>query len=155
MHISTLLPFFLCALAAAHPDTYYSNFTQTCENITLVGTSSLVALCNANLTDQNQTPRPNRLDLNQCVGLEQNTGTLEFAVNGKFTTGCIDCYVMPINNTATTQTHNSSTAFTCACLPYQGYLGQDNHPLETTLNLDEGIGNFNGVLKCIGGFTGS
>ncbi|KAK4445079.1 hypothetical protein QBC34DRAFT_384664 [Podospora aff. communis PSN243] len=110
----------------------YKNFSMGCTNISLKS-SYMKAEC---LDYDGLQSRKNTLDLDLCVGIDASSLTLQWAMMGKMSGYCESCQ---LDSTA-------PPVLSCVC-QYT-----DSHsPVNSTLKLDDGIGNQNGTLYCHGG----
>ncbi|KAK0725053.1 hypothetical protein B0H67DRAFT_481684 [Lasiosphaeris hirsuta] len=110
------------------------DFSTTCTRIEL-SRFTLGAQCFATMTDHTFI---NHLDLNLCIGLDQTTAELQWSIYGKFSNYCAACTL-----------ETGLNRLTCICSSLSGRV----RGVTTTINLDEGIGNDNGVLTCMGGIA--
>ncbi|KAK4151047.1 CVNH domain-containing protein [Chaetomidium leptoderma] len=130
----------LLATAAAVPD---GNFSLTCTGVDLFHNFFLAATCYRPVEDGSKAQSQNELDLTMCIGLDQVSGHMQWEVYGKFSNYCTNCTVLaPMNQT---QQH----LLACFCSPLVG----SHVPVKSTINLDEGITNDLGTLKCAGGMA--
>ncbi|KAK4034141.1 CVNH domain-containing protein [Parachaetomium inaequale] len=132
---------FLATAAAANP---YANFSRSCTAVGLFHNFFLGATCCHPGDDGNDSQSENELDLTMCIGLNQVSGHMQWEVYGKFSNYCTNCTVFAPAGRAEHQ-------LTCSCKPLVGSRGA----VLSTLNLDEGIANDWGTLKCAGGMASS
>ncbi|KAK4241218.1 hypothetical protein C8A03DRAFT_30702 [Achaetomium macrosporum] len=125
----------------------YGNFSLTCTGVSLFHGFFLGATCatccnpNANNVED-ESENKNELDLTMCIGLNQTSGHMKWEVYGKFSNYCKNCTMSePIGE--------AKHLLTCSCEPLVGSHG----PVQSTLNLDDGISNDRGTLKCAGGMA--
>ncbi|GAB1317409.1 Cyanovirin-N [Madurella fahalii] len=133
------LPFWLGFVLAAAAVENYGNFSLTCSGVTLDNSVLTASCCGLGGADED-TPAQSRLDLALCIGLDQVSGRLQWEVYGKYPNYCKNCTIL---NVAGEPDHLLS----CSCIPLVGGRG----PIQSTLNLDEGISNEMGRLRCEGG----
>ncbi|KAK0665296.1 hypothetical protein QBC41DRAFT_15558 [Cercophora samala] len=123
-----LLAFTVPLVTAQDGFAKFQNFSQTCTNITLSEHwNDLSAACKP--IDPSRPVVQNEgspLELNLCIGWEEDHG-LEWSVYGKFGNECNNC---TLNTT-------SGVFLECDC---EGG--------RSSLDLDTGIGNVDGVLTC-------
>ncbi|KAK0611010.1 hypothetical protein B0T14DRAFT_500191 [Immersiella caudata] len=113
-------------------DEDYKNFSKTCKNIG-VDSSYVSAECLdiSGLHSKNQT-----LDLDMCVGIDYTSLDLTWAIYGKMSGYCGHCQL------DLDQPEGPILSCTCAW---------SGSKANSTLTLDDGIGNNNGTLSCNGG----
>ncbi|KAH8900948.1 Cyanovirin-N [Thozetella sp. PMI_491] len=121
-----------------------ANFTSSCTGITLdagrLGHNDFLnATCaSGDLTstsyEHRQPDHVSEIDLNLCVGIDQSSGNLAWSVYGKFSEYCKGCSLA------------RPAILSCTCAPIATGV-----KTSSTLNLNEGIGNVNGSLICLGG----
>ncbi|KAK3321939.1 Cyanovirin-N [Apodospora peruviana] len=121
----------LAALLPAMVAAAYSNFTATCTDVALDG-FSLSARCLDESRSDKKDPVNSSLDLNLCLGIDQEDAHLIWSVYGKFANYCSNCTVQ-----------GSPALLSCVCAPLSG-----GSSANTSLNLDARIGNKNGTLAC-------
>ncbi|KAK3320119.1 hypothetical protein B0T19DRAFT_281583 [Cercophora scortea] len=129
MQLSTISRWVAVIPALATAVAAYGNFSHTCQDIELVNTD-VRATC---LDEAASTLYTNELDLNLCVGLDQTTAQLKWELLGKFSLYCVNCALAWI----------PAPLLTCSCAPLTGGAAHN-----TTLDLDDGVGNSNGTLTC-------
>ncbi|KAL2019339.1 hypothetical protein VTK56DRAFT_9719 [Thermocarpiscus australiensis] len=143
MRLRTLSFWLASGLAVADAESHaHGNFSLSCHGIDLVSTVFLIASCRAPGQGTAETLWRNKLDLNLCIGLDQASGRLQWDIYGKFSNYCRNCTVAAARG-------DSDHLLTCSCIPLIGRQG----PIQSSLNLDEGIGNDKGVLECAGGIA--
>ncbi|KAL2186118.1 hypothetical protein L209DRAFT_686459 [Thermothelomyces heterothallicus CBS 203.75] len=130
--------------ATAAASSAFGNFSRSCTGVGLVRSFILGATCCHPDDDGTYTESTNELDLTMCIGLDQTSGRMRWEVYGKFSNYCTDCTIY-------TSTGKVEHLITCSCEPLVGGRG----PVRSTLNLDEGIANDWGILKCAGGIAAS
>ncbi|KXX79126.1 Cyanovirin-N [Madurella mycetomatis] len=133
------LSFWLGLVLVAAATETYGNFSLTCSGVAL-DNSVLSASCSGLGGADEDTPAQSRLDLALCIGLDQVSGRLQWEIYGKYPNYCKNCTIL---NLAEEPGHLLS----CSCTPLVGGRG----PIQSTLNLDEGIRNEMGTLRCEGG----
>ncbi|KAH6847144.1 CVNH domain-containing protein [Chaetomium sp. MPI-CAGE-AT-0009] len=129
----------LLTTAAADP---YANFSRSCTGVDLFHGFFLGATCCHPDDNGSEAHSENELDLTMCIGLNQVTGKMQWEVYGKFSNYCTNC-------TLDTPAGRTEYQLTCACQPLVGGHGF----VKSTLNLDEGIANDWGTLRCEGGMA--
>jgi hypothetical protein len=110
--------------AASSGSGFGDNFAASCNGIALGG-STLSASC-YNIAGQAQSTS---LDLNTCV--TNGNGVVSFQVNGGYGASCTGCAL-------------SGTVMSCQCYDVAG------QAKPTSIDLNQGISNCNGVLTCGG-----
>ncbi|KAK4100443.1 hypothetical protein N658DRAFT_524805 [Parathielavia hyrcaniae] len=137
----TLLASSAAFLATATASSY-GNFSLSCTDVDLTHNVVLNATCCGAPADGAVEPQldHNELDLSKCIGLDQITGHMQWEVYGKFSNYCTNCTILQPKGKADYLLH-------CWCEPLVGSHG----PVDSTINLDEGIANDMGTLKCAGG----
>ncbi|KAL2163580.1 hypothetical protein VTH06DRAFT_5638 [Thermothelomyces fergusii] len=133
-------PAFILATAAAL--SAFGNFSRSCTGVGLARRFILGATCCRPEDDGTCTESANELDLTMCIGINQTSGRMRWEVYGKFANYCANC-------TMHTSTGKAEHFLACFCKPLVGPCG----PVRSTLNLDEGIANDWGILKCAGGIA--
>ncbi|KAK3307433.1 uncharacterized protein B0T15DRAFT_510707 [Chaetomium strumarium] len=125
----------------------YGNFSLSCTGVSLFHGFFLGATCATccnsdadSVVDESETQ--NELDLTMCIGLNQTSGHMKWEVYGKFSNYCNNCTMLQAVG-------KPSHLLTCFCEPLVGSHG----PVQSTLNLDDGISNDRGTLKCAGGMA--
>ncbi|KAK3897682.1 CVNH domain-containing protein [Staphylotrichum tortipilum] len=123
------------------------NFSLSCTSINLRHGFFLGATCCRPVedsdTDSAESESDNQLDLTMCIGLDQVAGRMQWEVYGKFSNYCANCTLMVGGH--------EGHVLTCFCRPLVGGKGV----VRSSLNLDEGITNDMGTLKCDGGMASS
>ena len=120
----------------------YANFSASCESIALYATPaippSLPDQLQARCRDNAGVLRATEIDLNLCIGIDYEDASLLWSIYGKFSEYCGSCWRA-----------GTRVELGCACAPLTG-----NAPktwTNSTLDLDAGIGNVDGMLQCAGG----
>lgn len=129
-----LLAIALAVVAVNVDSAKNSNYCYSCTDIKL-NRFSLNAVCYA--ADRETQELKNSLELNLCVGIDQNTAQLHWEYYGKFSNYCSNCS-LDVNMDETT------TIMTCTCSPLAG----GPRGVVTSLDLNKGIGNMDGTMKC-------
>lgn len=129
----------------------YTAFSTSCEAITLYSspaapTKHLPDQLKARCRDNAGTLHNTSIDLNFCLGIDYTNASLLWSVYGKFSEYCSNCWSAGVR-----------VEMTCVCALEGSSAGTQSASGQTansTINLDAGIGNLNGTLRCAGG-TGS
>ncbi|KAL2144363.1 hypothetical protein VTI28DRAFT_9187 [Corynascus sepedonium] len=122
----------------------FGNFSRSCTRVGLFHNFFLSATCFHPEDDGTNALSANELDLAMCIGLDQRSGRMQWEVYGKFSNYCANC-------TIRAPAGRVEHLLTCSCQPLMGSRG----PARSTLNLDEGIANDWGTLRCAGGIAAS
>ncbi|KAH6615492.1 CVNH domain-containing protein [Chaetomium sp. MPI-SDFR-AT-0129] len=125
-------------LASETAADFPGNFSRSCTGVGLSHNFFLGASCSHPDNNGVNSQSVNQFDLAMCIGLDQASGKMQWEVYGKFSNYCSNC---------TISADEGEHLLTCACQP----LVSSHGPVLSTINLDEGITNEWGTLKCAGG----
>ncbi|KAK0716637.1 hypothetical protein B0T21DRAFT_352060 [Apiosordaria backusii] len=123
----------ILSLTTAQYTQKWHSFSKTCTNITLTDNWFLNATCLPLDPSQHVPINYIPLDLNLCITMNE-TGQLDWDLYGKASNYCNNC---------TLALNPGCVDLTCTCGADWGFPSHN-----TTINLDEGIGNYDGQVVC-------